>query len=652
MRKLSRWYEGAILACLCAAAFTLVARGISLAAASIAHNQGFAPNDACVGNLRLIGNALLQYEEDFDEGLPTTHTITQFQAALSPFAKDPALYVCPDTGLPYTPNAAISNQSLTAFAEPETVEVLQDTKPHADGLSTVLFLDRHIERGGVEQGDPSVICIAHARTVAIGVVQYVQDNTPDVYPPMHSEAEFEAAIYPYTQSHRAFINPVDGKPFALNAALSGVSASSITDPAHTVLFQSAGPLPNGYPVIAYADGHVTNGPTQSNINIDSNLDNQNLLRIMQGVNNYSQDHDNSLPTTTDYATFKSEILPYVGNDESFFTSPGSGLPYVLNPAVNGLSLATIADPSVTEFMRDAQRNPDGSFNTAFVSGYVQQAFVYFPQTISLGPDDTTLLLWRGAYGNTPLWMLAPDGATLNTNTDTTDQSVIGSANVGVDNKTHVSHGTGSGFALETLSASGNVETMHSYGFYDGWRATAAGGPDGTLRRLYLRYDHTLALWNVSPDGQYLGDVRLTAPSKKTVVGVAVGGNGRTRILWQGQRGAATVWTISPAGRLLSSVTRPAPAGLTLSALAVGTDNRDYLLWSGSEGQGQIWTQSGKRGFHVLPISLPGGGRASSLAIGMSGDLRVLWRGSDLTGRLQTLSTDGSVLSVHEFPPYQ
>ena len=45
MRKLSRWYEGAILACLCAAAFTLVARGISLAAASIAHNQGFAPND-------------------------------------------------------------------------------------------------------------------------------------------------------------------------------------------------------------------------------------------------------------------------------------------------------------------------------------------------------------------------------------------------------------------------------------------------------------------------------------------------------------------------------------------------------------------------------------------------------------------------------
>ncbi len=215
---------------------------------------------------------------------------------------------------------------------------------------------------------------------------------------------------------------------------------------------------------------------------------------------YTQDHNGFLPVTTDYAAFQAAVQPYIGTDASIFVSPGRGLPYALNPAISGLSLWNIPDPTTTVLMRDARRNADGSFYTAFLSGSVQQDVVNVPLVLSLG-----------------------------------------SANVGVDNKTHISLSSFTGFALETLSATGTVETRHDYGIYDGWQSFAAGGSNGTLHRVFLRYDGTLALWNLSPDGQYLRDSRLLAPPKKTTVGAAVGGDALTRVLWSGERKEALLW---------------------------------------------------------------------------------------------------------------
>ena len=637
--------------CLATAVIFAVLFSPLVKAYAAAHLRGFAPNDACVGNTRMLGTAVLQYAQDSDELLPTMNTPSEFQAVVLPYAKDPALFYCPDTGLPYTPNATLSHQSIGQYPSVENVEVLRDTEAHADGLLTVAFLDGHVERGSVEQGDPSQICLAHARTVALGIIQFVQDNTPEVYPPMNAETDFEAALFPYTHSHRAFINPIDGKPFVLNSALSGVPASSVTDRAHTVLLQSAGLLPNGYPVIAYADGHVTNGPVLSSAQGDGIQDRQNLQRIGLGVSSYAQDNNGYLPTTTDYAMFQAAVQPYTGSDPSIFLSPGSGLQYVLNPAVSGLSLWNIPDPATTELMRDARRNADGTLYTLFLSGSVQKDVVNVPLVLSLGPDDTSLLLWRSADGSTPLWTLAADGSTLTTQTDTTDLVGIGSANVGLDNKTHLALGFTTRSALETLTATGTVETRHDYGIYDGWRSFAAGGIDGTLHRVFLRYDSTVALWNLSPDGQYLSDSRLIAPSKKTFVGAAVGGDGITRILWQDARRNVTLWEISAAGRLTSAVFLAAPTGQIATGIAVGPDNRKYLLWSGTSGRGQIWTITGRTITRRLPLSLPGAGQASSLVVGAGSDRRVLWRGTDLTGRLQILSAAGAGISVRVFPAY-
>ena len=676
MQKVSRRIEGLLLFCLCALAVSLVAHGVGLAAASVTANRGFAPNDACVGNVRLLSLAIVQYTQDNDQLLPPTHTPQEFQAALLPFVKDPARFVCPDTGLPYVPNPALSGRFVGSFTNAETAEVLRDAKPHEDGRSTVLFLDGYIERGGVEQGDPNALRYARAQVLSYAIAEYAQDND-GVYPPTDTQAHFEAAVYSFVRSHRIFVDPLNGKAFVPNPAVSGVSLASINDPNTTEVFRDDQPYPNGVPLIAYADGHIT--PTPPAPAGQSNLDVNHLKQIGLGVTEYIQDFDEVLPTTTDYPTFEGQIMPFIRNP-SVFTSPDSGLPYQLNPAISQMQLGNIADPSTTELARDAQRNRDGSLNTLYLDGRVHQSLFYVPKALTVGPDNATHLLWpkataenfsRPIPGQASLWTITPSGEIQSETPETLDTGGKAvSLSVGGDNKTRLLwdqsfvannlYGYNLGLqlapiTLETLAADGSVESSLAYGPYDGWTPLliASGSDDGS-RLLWRRYDGTLALWTVSPQGQYLSDVRLRFSPTFTAVGLARGADGRTRLLLREPSGAAVLVTLTADGQV-QGIAHHRAAGFAAVALALeaGPDSRPRLLFDNGQGQAEVWTISADGRFQSrFSFALPSGYAAQSLGVGQAGDLRVLSSGPDGSGVLQTLTAHGAQTGSTVLTPYQ
>ena len=637
-----------LFACLGLAVLTALLYGPVVAAAAAARAPGFAPNDACVGNLRLLNTAIQQYAQLNDERLPATDTPAHFQAALRPYVDSPARFLCPDTGLPYTPNPAISGRSLTQFPDPEAVEVARDSRPHADGKNTVLFLDGRVERGGAEQGDPNKIITARAKAVALGVIQYTQDND-ELYPPMHTAQEFQEAVYPYVRSHRAFVSPASGQPFLPNPALSGVSLASLGSPATTVLFQDQAPYTGGQPLIAYADGHITHGPASPP---SSQADVSNLKQISLGALQYTQDNDEFLPTTTDYAAFQSQISPYVRNP-SAFVSPMTGLPYQLNPAVSGAFLDNIADPASTELIRDAQINPDGTWNVGYVDGHVRQTLFFVPRMLALAPDNGTALLWPKARDAAALWTLTPNGGIEDKQTYPVAGTALG-ISVGGDGLTRLLSVAANGVVtLQTLSGTGGISSRQ-FGPYDGWTPLSlASGADGDARLLWQRYDGKMALWTISPDGSYRSDLRLPALSGRTPVGIARSLSGGTFLLLRAESGAATLWTLSPEGqtlRLSSARSRP---GFRAVALAAGADGKPRILWDGESGQAQVWTYSASGTPQaVQPVTLTAGGQAVSLAVGAAGDSRILWTRPGGAATLQHLTAEGAQISAVELMSYQ
>ena len=104
------------------------------------------PNTECVDYVSKLTTSTLLYVQDYDEYLPPMKTSASFETATLPYVKGLRYFRCPATGLHYVPNAALSQTSLSLYPDPASVQVLQDAKPHADGLSTYSYLDGHVVR--------------------------------------------------------------------------------------------------------------------------------------------------------------------------------------------------------------------------------------------------------------------------------------------------------------------------------------------------------------------------------------------------------------------------------------------------------------------------------------------------------------------------
>ena len=139
----------------------------------------------------------------------------------------------------------------------------------------------------------------------------------------------------------------------------------------------------------------------------------------------------------------------------------------------------------------------------------------------------------------------------------------------------------------------------------------------------------------------------------TPVGLTLGADGLTRLLWMNPHGGATLWMISPSGTVVRAVSiRRSPAREMPTALGIGADNLSRLLWSDGAGHASLLTVSatGRRS-PFEAFTLPGGGTAAQIAVGRAGELRVLWEAPDGSGQLQTLTPQGAQTSVQALTPY-
>ncbi len=605
----------------------------------------FDPAAATVGNARLLTLAVTLYTQDYDEKLPDTQNLAAFQAGLRPYVPDPAVFNSRVTGKPFVPNPAISGKSISAFSDPGKVALFSDALPPSPVPATVGFLDGHVERGGVSQPLSSYDT---AKALALSVIQYTQDYD-EVYPPMKTQAAFQAAVLPYARNSSIFVDPANGKPFLPNPALSQVPTSSITTPSQTVLFQSSTPYMNGVPTVAYADGHVL--PVPADIMASPGAQDASQLRqIGLATTQFTQDNDEVLPITTDYAAFENALFPYLRTN-SVFTSPGSGLPYVLNPAISGVSLASISDPFSTEEARDATLNSDGLLNRLQVSGQVEQDPYFVPRSLLVTPDDQTHLLWRSAAPQASLWTVSSGGAV--TKVPLAPGTRIMAFSAGPDGQVRLLGGYGYGAGISTVAADGSTLELTQYGVYDGWTpALMTTGRDNETRLLWQRTNGLLALWTLSPANSYQGTVFLPYLPGGTPVGMAAGSDGFLRLLWKTASGNAALWMIFPNGKLMRQFPFASPAGQTPTALSVLADGTSRLLWSSGTDSATVRTvtTTGKIS-SSLAVSLPGGGTATQISVGKSGDLRLLWNAADGSGRLQTLNAQGDQTGIQALTPY-
>ena len=386
VRKPFSWGEAAVLLGLAALALLLIKPLIS-------NLRPAAQATACTTNLKQLHLAVIQYAQANDEILPPTDSAASFDAALKSYVPTPSVFVCPDTGQPYTPNPALSRQPISNFLD--STLLAQDATPDADGQSSVVYLNGTVEHGGVAIGDPPLSVSDRAKRLALAVTQYTQDSD-ERFPPTDTPEHFQTAVLPFVKDTQTFYSP-NGLPFVPNPALNEVSLASIDSPATTVLLQDQAPYPDGLATIAYADGHVTHGgmPASGNpvLSVTSNAKQLGLA-----MTQYTQDADEFYPPHLDTPQqLQDALYPFVKNHDTFYAP--NGLAYLPNPALGGLSLAQVSDPVHTVLLYDQPPYVGGAPTICYADGHVTH----------VAASAHTHLLWTNPDGRAALWSIDPSG---------------------------------------------------------------------------------------------------------------------------------------------------------------------------------------------------------------------------------------------------
>jgi hypothetical protein len=143
---------------------------ICLLAAATALAIAAAPkpgaDEVCARRLKRLTFLLRMYAEDYDNRLPPITKATDLRRYLEPYVggsspafpwapeEEPdrkgAIFVCPATRLPYELNPELSNVDIgwnfAKVKNPQSVVLLRDPRPHADGRWTIGYLDGHVGR--------------------------------------------------------------------------------------------------------------------------------------------------------------------------------------------------------------------------------------------------------------------------------------------------------------------------------------------------------------------------------------------------------------------------------------------------------------------------------------------------------------------------
>ena len=124
-------------------------------------------------------------------------------------------------------------------------------------------------------------------------------------------------------------------------------------------------------------------------------------------------------------------------------------------------------------------------------------------------------------------------------------------------------------------------------------------------------------------------VSASAQSSRKPTTVAVGGDGITRLLWQGADGSATVTALTAAGAVASSSTYGPFSGWTPKALAAGPNGAPRLLWTNADGHASLWNLADTDPSATCHIYGPyDGWTATALTVGSDNAPSLLWDNAD------------------------
>lgn len=598
-------------------------------------------SDACTNNLLQVGLAVEQYVQDSDEMLPVVHSQADFQAALRPYLANPAVLTCPDTNQPFVFNLALSGRGIYSYANQGTVEVARQDPPPANEPAAILFLDDHVERGGVEVGDPSQIVVSRAKALALGVIQYTQDYD-ELYPPMQTPEQFQAAVRPYVSATRDFYTP-SGAALVPNPALSGQSLASIEVPYTTVLLTEPPPYTGGLDTVAYADGHVTRGGIVPQPFPPSNDVVSRAKQLGLAVTEYTQDYDEHYPPMQTQQAFQQALKPYTGGAPDFNTPTGS--PFVPNPALSGVSLASLTAPSTTVLFQDVPPYVDGSPTTCYADGHI------FHQSPAVQASSLTTpkLLWDNTSGQIALWTLNSSGGFTQADYGPFPGWTAQALASGPDAIPHLLWTQPGGQISVWAVAVGGGYTHEEYGPYPGWTASGlAVGPDAAPHLLWTNTDGQLSLWTIAADGIFAHQ-EYGPYSGWTAKALSVDPVNHVHVLWTRTDGTLSLWDVDAAGSPTYRNFGPYP-GWTAAALASDPEGYSHILWNRTDGALSLWTTGTDGTFGHQEYGPYPGWTARGLTVGANNQVRVFWTDTRSTASLWVVDCLGG-FTYANYGPY-
>ncbi len=226
--------------------------------------------------------------------------------------------------------------------------------------------------------------------------------------------------------------------------------------------------------------------------------------------------------------------------------------------------------------------------------------------------------------------------------------------VGADNNSRLlwKHRDGRA-ALRTVRPDGDTENTAEFGPYDGWsgRRIAVGMADSRTRLLWNNSDGRVSLWTITSDGTPEITVEYGPYPRWSGNEISVGSDSRTRLLWNNTDGRISLWTLHPSGGLESSFEYGPYAGWIGRKIAVGSDNKTRLLWNHSDGRVSLWTIGTNGGFESgYEFGPYPQWTGSEISMGSDNKARLVWKHTDGRVSLWRITGSGHVESTYETFP--
>ncbi len=111
---------------------------------------------------------------------------------------------------------------------------------------------------------------------------------------------------------------------------------------------------------------------------------------------------------------------------------------------------------------------------------------------------------------------------------------------------------------------------------------------------------------------------------QTPVGIAVGGDNLTRLLWNNPDGSISLWRLDAYGGVASQTSYGPYTGWSGKSLATGTDNVSRILWTNTNGTAALWRINSDGSSPNTNYGPYSGWTAANVTVGGDNTSRLLW----------------------------